>query len=74
MKNTFEFIKIVLASFVSQSGSCFLTIAITAFILEATGSVTKASIIFAFSYLPSAINSAKLGSYIKINNNLKGVF
>lgn len=64
MKNTYEFIKLVLASFVSQSGSYFLTIAITAFILETTGSLTKASIVFALTYLPSAINSAKLGNFI----------
>ena len=64
MKKTSEFIKIVLASFASQSGSYFLTIAITAFVLESTGSLTKASIVFALTYLPSAINSAKLGSFL----------
>jgi hypothetical protein len=59
-----EFTKLLVASFVSQSGSHFLTIALSAFVFASSGSVTKAALVFVLSYLPSIFFSAQLGDWI----------
>jgi hypothetical protein len=64
MQNRTEFIKLQLASFVSQSGSHFLTIALSAFVLVSSGSVIKSALVFILSFLPSIFFSAKLGNWI----------
>lgn len=64
MHNRKEFAKLLTASFISQTGSHFLTLAITAFVFASTGSVIKAALVFVFSYLPSVFVSASLGGWI----------
>ncbi len=59
-----EFIKLQTASFLSQSGSHFLTIALSAFVLQSSKSIVHASLVFVLSYLPSVFFSAKLGAWI----------
>jgi hypothetical protein len=59
-----EFIKLLIASFISQSGSHFLTIALAGFVFLRSGSIIKASLIFILSYLPSILVSAWIGDYI----------
>lgn len=64
MSNRSDFVKLLLSSFISQSGSYFLTIALAATVLRDTGSLAQASFIFVLSYMPAIIGSAKLGSWI----------
>lgn len=64
MDNRAEFNKLLMASFVSQSGSHFLTLALSAFVLVSSGSPTQSGLIFVVSYLPSILVSAKLGHWI----------
>lgn len=59
-----EFIKLLLAAFISQSGSHFLTLALSALVFAKTGSAIKASLIFVLSYLPSVFVSSTLGAWI----------
>ena len=59
-----EFIKTLIAAFISQSGSHFLTIALSAMVFSQTGSAVKASLIFVLSYLPSVFVSSSLGGWI----------
>lgn len=59
-----EFIKLQAASFVSQCGSHFLTLALSATIFAHTGSLVKGSAVFVLSYLPSVFFSSVLGSWI----------
>ena len=59
-----EFRKLLAASFISQSGSHFLTIALSAFILMHSKSVVLASLVFVFSFLPSVLVSPKLGHWV----------
>jgi hypothetical protein len=64
MNSRTEFTKLQLASFVSQSGSHFLTIALAAFVFAGSGSITKASLVFVLSFLPSVFFSSRLGGWI----------
>ncbi len=59
-----EFIKILISALISQSGSHFLTIALSAMVFSQTGSAVKASLIFVLSYLPSVFVSSSLGGWI----------
>lgn len=59
-----EFIKLLLAAFISQSGSHFLTLALSAMVFASTGSAVKASLIFVLSYMPSVFVSSSLGGWI----------
>jgi hypothetical protein len=64
MQDRKEFIKLLIASFISQSGSHFLTIALAGFVFVRSGSIIKASFIFILSYLPSIIVAARIGDWI----------
>jgi hypothetical protein len=59
-----EFIKILISALISQSGSHFLTIALSAMVFSQTGSAVKASLIFVLTYLPSVFVSSPLGGWI----------
>lgn len=59
-----EFCKLLLASFISQTGSHFLTIALAGFVFTQSGSLTKASLIFILSYLPAIFVAAQIGHWI----------
>lgn len=52
------------ASFISQVGGHFLTLALVASIFVRTGSLTKASLIFIFSFLPSVLAARPIGNLI----------
>ena len=64
MQQRTEFIKLLTASFVSQSGSHLLTIALAGFILFNSGSITQASLVFILSYLPSIFVGGWAGARI----------
>lgn len=64
MTNRQEFIKLQSASFISQSGSHLLTIALAGFVFSSSGSVVQSSLIFVLSYMPSVFFSATLGNWI----------
>src|SRR5687768_1470350 len=59
-----EAFKLMLAAFISQSGSHFLTLALSAFVLVASDSVVGASLVFVLSYLPSVVCSGRLGELV----------
>ena len=59
-----EFRKLLLSSFISQSGSHFLTLALAAFILVSSGSPIQSALVFVVSYLPSILVSSQLGHWI----------
>jgi hypothetical protein len=59
-----EFKKLLAASFVSQTGSHFLTLALSAFILISTGSPVQSASVFVLSFLPSILVGAKLGHWV----------
>lgn len=59
-----EFTKLLLASFLSQSGSYFLTIALAGFVFFRSGSITKASLVFILSYLPAIFVGGWIGDWI----------
>lgn len=59
-----EFLKLLIASFISQTGSYFLTLALSAFILMKTGSASLSALVFVLSYLPSIFVSGRLGHWI----------
>lgn len=67
MEHRREFIKLLIASFISQSGSHFLTIALAGFVFIRSGSVVAASLIFVLSYLPSIFVGAWIGDWIDRN-------
>lgn len=67
MHNRKEFVKLLVAAFISQSGSHFLTIALAGYTLFISNSTVKASLIFVMSYLPSVFVSARLGDWIDRN-------
>lgn len=62
--NQREFIKLQIASFISQMGSHFMTLALSAMVLERSGSPAKASLVFVLSYLPSVFVSSRFGAWI----------
>lgn len=64
MTNRSEFIKLQLASFISQIGSHFMTLSLSAYVYSLTHSPAKASIIFVLSYLPSVFVSSRFGQLI----------
>lgn len=64
MKGSKEFSKLLAASFVSQTGSYFLTLALSAFILVTTGSPVRAALVFVLSYLPSILVAPLLGGWV----------
>ena len=64
MNNKGDFLKLLIASFISQTGSHFLTLSISAFILVKTGSPVQSSMVFVFSYLPSVLIGARLGHWV----------
>lgn len=64
MNDPREFSKLLAASFVSQTGSYFLTLALAAFILVTSGSPVKAALVFVLSYLPSILVAPVLGGWI----------
>jgi MFS family permease len=59
-----EFNKLLAASFISQIGSYFLTIALAAFVLVSSGSPIQSAMIFVVTYLPSILVGAKVGTWI----------
>lgn len=59
-----EFIKLWIAALISQSGSHFLTLALSAMVFAETGAAIKASLVFVLSYLPSVFVSSSLGAWI----------
>lgn len=59
-----EFVKLLLASFISQTGSHFLTIALSGYIFVTSQSIVKASLVFVLSYFPSILVSGILGNWI----------
>ncbi len=64
MRKHGEFIKLWLAALISQSGSHFLTLALSAMVFAKTGSAVKGSLVFVLSYLPSVFVSSALGAWI----------
>jgi len=64
MNNKREFYKLLVSSFVSQSGSHFLTLALSAFILVSSGSPIQAALVFVVSYFPSILVSSRLGHWV----------
>ena len=67
MQSRVEFSKLLLASFVSQSGSHFLTISLAAFVLLTSGSIVQSALVFVLSYVPSVFVSHRLGNWIDEN-------
>lgn len=67
MHHKSEFGRILAASFISQSGSHFLTIALAAYILISSGSAIQSALVFVLSFLPSILVSAQLGDWIDRN-------
>ncbi len=59
-----DFPKLLLASFISQTGSHFLTLALSAFVFLESGSSVQAALVFVVSFLPSILVSTRLGSWI----------
>lgn len=59
-----EFQKILLASFISLTGSHFLTLSLAAFIMKSTGSAIQASLVFIVTFLPSVFFSGRVGHWI----------
>jgi Major Facilitator Superfamily len=55
---------LIFASFLSQSGSYFLTLALSAYVYATSGSPTKACLVFVLSTLPAVAVSAKVGDWI----------
>ena len=72
MKSNSEFLKILLATFISQSGSHFLTLAIATHTYVTTGSLVSSALVFVVSYLPSIFFSSSLG--LLIDNYLNRSF
>lgn len=66
MHSRSEFAKLWAASFVSQSGSHFLTIALAGYVFATSGSIVKSALVFVLSYLPSVFFSAQLGNWIDL--------
>lgn len=64
MSTRSEFRKLLAASFVSQTGSHFLTLALSGFVLLNTGSAVLSSLVFVFSFLPSVLAGPKLGQWV----------
>lgn len=64
-----DFTKLLLASFVSQTGSHFLTLALSAFVFLESGSSIQAALVFVVSFLPSILVSTRLGSWIDRSNS-----
>ncbi len=67
MDSSKEFTKLLAASFISQTGSHFLTLAIAAFVLYTSGSPVQSALIFVVSFLPSILVSARLGHWVDEN-------
>lgn len=61
------FLKLLCASFVSQSGSHFLTIALAGFVFSRSGSITSASLVFILSYLPAIFMGASIGQRVDLH-------
>ncbi len=59
-----EFKRLLVAAFVSQTGSHFLTLSITAFVYLASDSAPKAAMVFVLSYLPSVLMSGTFGPWV----------
>src|ERR1035438_7340830 len=64
MSEAKEFKKLLSATFVSQTGSHFLTLALAAFVFISSGSPTQSALIFVVSFLPSILVSAELGHWV----------
>ncbi|MBI4371047.1 MAG: MFS transporter [Elusimicrobia bacterium] len=64
MNDAAEFRKLIAASFVSQTGSHFLTLALAAFVLLSTGSAVQSALVFVLSYLPSILAAPRLGHWV----------
>lgn len=64
MNRRTEFCKLLFASFISQTGSHFLTLALSGFVLMNTGSAILSSLVFVFSFLPSVLVGPKLGQWV----------
>ena len=67
MHKSKEFKKLLAASFISQTGSHFLTLAIASFVLYTSGSPVQSALIFVVSFLPSILVSARLGHWVDGN-------
>lgn len=67
MHNQREFSKLLAASFISQTGSHFLTLALSAFILMTTGSPILSGLVFVVSFLPSILVGSVLGHWVDRN-------
>ena len=64
MHHSSEFKRILAASFISQSGSHFLTLALAAYVFVSSGSAIQSALVFVVSFLPSILVSAQLGDWI----------
>lgn len=67
MNSKREFLKLLLASFISQIGSHFLTISLSVFILMSTGSAVQSSLVFVCSFLPSVLIGPRVGKWVDEN-------
>lgn len=59
-----EFLKILLANFISQIGGHFLTLSITSFILLKTDSTFQMGLVLFFSFLPNFLFGSKMGEIV----------
>lgn len=64
MQQRTDFTKLLAASFLSQSGSHLMTIALAGFVFVSSGSVTRSSLVFILSYLPSIFVGGRAGGWV----------
>jgi len=64
MSGRHPFARLLSASFISQVGSYFLTLALVTFVYQKSGSIVRSSLVFVFSYLPAVLVSGYLGSIL----------
>lgn len=64
MQQRREFTKLLAASFLSQSGSHLMTIALAGFVLASSGSLARSALVFILSYLPSICVGGRAGGRI----------
>jgi len=71
-KQSLEFVKLLAANFISQTGTSLLTLGLSAFIFSQSQSILYASLVIVISYLPSLFVSSYLGQLIdkKISKKL----
>lgn len=62
-----ELKKIFTASFISQTGSHFLTLSLAGYLLASTGSIVEASLVFVLTFLPAIFVANNVGTFIDRN-------